>query len=163
MLFSSVTHIIIIIIIVVVVVVVVVMGGRSALSSASSSRDRDFSIHFMLMTVLYAILNMTPSPHHHRPVSCKLCYSGSIQGIHSFRFLANSRGHCWVVLHLPREEGAPHQCHLSHFTQGDTHTHTRYLSPSPPLSLSLSRLHVLLIAIQVYADKCTHFRYDALH
>ena len=137
-LFSSVTHIIIIIIIVVVVVVVVVMGGRSALSSASSSRDRDFSIHFMLMTVLYAILNMTPSPHHHRPVSCKLCYSGSIQGIHSFRFFANSRGHCWVV--LPRGGGAPHQCHLSRFTQGGTHTHTHAISlplpPSPSLSLS---------------------------
>jgi len=141
-LFSSVTHIIIIIIIVV-VVVVVVMGGRSALSSASSPRDRDLSIHFMLMTVLYAILNMTPSPHHRRPVSCKLCYSGSIQGIHSFRFFANSRGHCWVVLHLPRGGGHPISA-ISLTSHRETRTHTHALSlplalpPSPSLSLSVA-------------------------
>ncbi len=52
---------------------------------------------------------------------------------------------------------------LSLHTGRHAHTHARHLSPSPSLSLSLSQLHVLLIAIQVYADKCTHFRYDALH
>ena len=136
MLFSSVTHIIIIII-VVVVVVVVVMGGRSALSSASSFRDRDFSIHFMLMTVLYAILNMTPSPQASL-MQTLLFRQHSRYSL--FSFLCQLERTLLGGAPPPKGGRTPHQCHLSHFTQGDTHTHARHLSPSPspPLSLSLS-------------------------